>query len=98
MLINLLEETLSCLKDNEKTWDDVLWVGFPEYKIDKDIFRKLADIRYNNGYGAAEVRQDLVVVGKDFWLAREEYDGSEWWGYRKFPVEPIETGNPVSLV
>lgn len=26
-----------------------------------------------------------VVVGKDFWLERGEYDGSEWWSFKTTP-------------
>ena len=32
----------------------------------------------------------LVVVGKDFWLERNNYDGSEWWEFKQVPVEPFE--------
>lgn len=30
----------------------------------------------------------LLVVGKDFWLERHEYDGSEWWEFKALPFEP----------
>ena len=46
----------------------------------------LASINYDNGYGG----QDLfgTIVFKDgIWLERGEYDGSEWWEYRKLPTE-----------
>lgn len=33
----------------------------------------------------------LIVVGKDFWLERHEYDGSEWWEFKSIPMEPEET-------
>ena len=34
---------------------------------------------------------DLLIVGKDFWLERVEYDGSEWWEFKTMPREPEET-------
>ena len=32
-----------------------------------------------------KVAKDLVLVGEDWWLDREEYDGSEWWRFNKKP-------------
>ena len=34
---------------------------------------------------------DLIVVGKDFWIERHEYDGSELWEFKRMPEEPKET-------
>ena len=25
------------------------------------------------------------------WVGRHEYDGSEWWEYKRMPTEPFET-------
>lgn len=38
-----------------------------------------------------EIDMGLIVVGKDFWLERHEYDGSEWWEFKSIPMEPEET-------
>ncbi|MBE6081491.1 MAG: hypothetical protein E7205_02245 [Tissierellaceae bacterium] len=46
-----------------------------------DKFIELADVIYDDGYGSVEVATDLIIVGKDFFMIREEYDGSEWWEY-----------------
>ena len=54
-------------------------------------FCSKADFEYDNGYGAAEIPMDLIVVGKDFWLERHDYDGSEWWEFKTMPEEPEET-------
>jgi hypothetical protein len=27
----------------------------------------------------------IIVVGKDWWLERHEYDGSEWWEFKTMP-------------
>lgn len=90
MLINLKDETLEILNKYDKTWDDVEWVGSVSWNltIDKNQFLTLADREYNNGYGGNEVPLDLVVVGKDFWLERHEYDGSEWWEFKQIPKKP----------
>ena len=77
---NLLEETKEKLAVCHKTPKDVLWVGSSDGSeaITWEEFEKMADFDYDDGYGAAEIRMDLVVVGKDWWLERYEYDGSEW--------------------
>ena len=31
------------------------------------------------------IRLDLVLVGKDWWLKRYEYDGDECWEYKEQP-------------
>ena len=87
--MNLKEETLQVLKDNGKTTKDIRWVGGSKYTIPTELFWKLADVEYNDGFGAQEVAKDLVVVGDDWWLERAEYDGSEWWEYKTLPVEPL---------
>lgn len=33
----------------------------------------------------AEIRTDLVVVGKGWWLERYKYNYSEWWVYKAQP-------------
>ncbi|WP_421354963.1 hypothetical protein [Streptococcus suis] len=45
---------------------------------------------YDSGYGSANVATDLVVVGKNWWLERGEYDGSEWWNYKESPKQVNE--------
>ena len=84
---NLLEETKEKLAVCHKTPKDVLWVGSSDGSeaITWEEFEKMADFDHDAGYGAAEIRMDLVVVGKDWWLERYEYDGSEWWVYKKQP-------------
>lgn len=98
-MINFLEETLDMLKDCGKTEDDVIWVGrcedwtsgYPDVKNTWEWFKSKANFEYDNGYGGAEIPLSLVVVGEDFWLERHEYDGSEWWEYKRMPTEPFET-------
>ena len=42
-------------------------------------------VHYNDGYGLEEINTKLILVGKDFWLERGTYDGSEWWEYKSMP-------------
>ena len=84
-MINLLEETLEILKRNDRTPQDVLWVGDQYKKTTWDDFASIANFNYDNGYGGNEIADELVVVGKDFWLERGEYDGSEWWSFKTTP-------------
>jgi hypothetical protein len=85
---NLLKETLEELKDNGYSESDVEWVGNSDYYFSFDHFKKIADVNYDSGYGAAEVASDLIIVGKDWWLEREEYDGAEGWKFKKKIVKP----------
>ena len=85
-MINFLEETTDFLAEHDKSWNDVHFIRTNEVQV-KDIekFKKSMDFEYDNGYGSEEIPLDLVVVGKDWWLERHEYDGSEWWEYKTIP-------------
>ena len=48
-------------------------------------FLEHANVEYNDRYGLEEINTKLILVGKDFWLERHEYDGSEWWEYKSMP-------------
>ena len=48
-------------------------------------FAAQANKNYDNGFGGTEVLEVTMIVGKDFWLERHEYDGSEWWEYKELP-------------
>ena len=86
--MNLLKETEKILKENGKSFDDVKWIGNKDYYIDIDKFIEVADTEYDDDYGGAKVALDLIIVGKDWWLERAEYDGLEWWDYRKKIKKP----------
>lgn len=96
-MVNFLKETTEVLSENGKTFDDVLWVGSSDGYIEKDLFLKLANINYDNGYGGQEIAQDLLIVGQGWWLERGGYDGSEWWEFKVIPTKPKEKLNPVRL-
>ena len=89
-MTNLLKETLHVLEQNGKETEDVAWCGSENYGyLLWSEFAAIAEYTdYDNGYGAPESATDLVVVGQDWWLAREEYDGSEGWDFRRLPKRP----------
>jgi hypothetical protein len=97
--VNLLQETLNELANNNLTSSNVEWVGSKcgKFKISWDDFVKIADIEYDNGFGGNEIASNLVVVGKDWWLSREEYDGSEWWRFNILPTQQ-EITQPFNCV
>lgn len=87
-MINFLQETKEVLEKYNKTFDDIIFVAdcFHQLRISPEEFiRRAENIIYDNGYGLEEINTALVVVGKDFWLERHEYDGSEWWEYKSIP-------------
>lgn len=87
-MTNLLQETLNQLESNDRCSEDVIWVGSSDgkFSITWAEFAKIADVDYNAGYGSQLIASDLVVVGDDFWLDRDEYDGSECWTFNSLPV------------
>jgi len=87
-MINLLAETIRDLKSAGKNPSDVVWVGTITCKTTWEQFKTVADVNYDNGYGSAQVAQDLLVVGRGWWLERHEYDGSEWWEFKETMKEP----------
>ncbi len=100
---NLLNETLEIMKKNNKTPEDVNFIRckwsnwekdfeYSEYKhyMTWDDFASQADKEYDNGYGGTEVKDDLQIVGTNWWLERHEYDGFEWWEFKSLPKKPKE--------
>jgi hypothetical protein len=95
--MNLLQETIEILTLNGKGSQDVLWVGDKTHKTTWDNFENVADVEYNAGYGSVKVALDLIVVGIDWWLERNEYDGSEGWEYKETP-KMLEDGIDLKAV
>lgn len=86
--MNLLEETKTDLYKHGKTIEDIKWVGTKHYYVDVDKFIELANVKYDDGFGAPEVAENLIITGDDWWMERHEYDGSEWWEFKEIPTEP----------
>jgi len=85
MKYTLLTETLETLKHRGYTPEDVICVFTNTSKFSWEDFAKVADVEYDGGYGAQEVAEDLQIMGKDWWMDRHEYDGSECWVFHAKP-------------
>lgn len=85
-MINLLQETIRALRAADKTIDNVLWIGNSQNSWSWEDFSKIADFEYDNGFGYIYIPEDLVVVGKDWWLERYNYEGAEHWEFKERPT------------
>src|ERR1700735_291520 len=99
--VNLLQETLDCLRENGKTPEEVLWVGDWKESYSWDDFIKAADFTYlprawrvdSNDLDPRQtpslLRAGLKIVGKDWWLERADcWDRSERWEFYTLPTRP----------
>ncbi len=84
-MTNLLTETIEFLKEHGKTQEDVQWINCDEKSFSWDEFSILANFVYDNGFGGQIINESLNVIGKDWWIERHEYDGSEWWEFKTLP-------------
>lgn len=50
-------------------------------------FLDLLDFNYDHSYGSQEL-QGIIWYIDGTWSERGEYDGSEWWEYKKTPNIP----------
>ncbi len=99
--MNLLRETIDAITDNHQAVDKIIFIGseFTGHQCTWKEFEKLADVEYDESYGAQKVACDLVIVFKDgSKLLREEYDGSEWWKYQQLFKRPKKSFPIKSLV
>lgn len=83
--MNFLQETKEILRNHELTLKDIKFVQTEKGSISIKQFVDLANIEYDPSFGSPEIVLSLRVVGKDWWLERHEYDGSEWWEFKKKP-------------
>ena len=88
--MNLLQETLNVLKISGLCPNDVRWVGSGDFYTTWEVFAKIANTEYYEGYGSQEVACDLVIIGDNWWMERTEYDGSEAWDFKTVPLKPTE--------
>lgn len=97
---NLWEETIEILKNHSLTWGDVdaVILDYDNVIISKENFEEVArKTNYDSGYGCAEIRSDLIIVGWNWWLERAEYEGVEWWEFKSKPYIPNEITKITSL-
>lgn len=96
--MNLYKETVAELHAQGKTTEDVKWVGSNTVWFSWAEFAAIAsETAYYEGFGHQEIALDLLIVGSDWWLERHEYDGSEWWAYKKLPQKPVKHIIPSRL-
>lgn len=78
------EETEIAIADSGHSVNDVMFIGSSDgkYRLPWSEFEKISDFTYDRGFGAQEIAKDLIIYFKDkTYIARGEYDGSEWWEY-----------------
>jgi len=113
-MTNLLQETIEYLKYHGHTLDDIKFIMSNENnyyyslqktvqenfyaKVNAEILKNILNVNYDSGYGSQNINRDLKLVGDDFWLERHEYDGSEWWEFKKFPEYKSEFEVPATEV
>lgn len=99
--MNLLKETIEVLEERGYSFDDVESIQGRDERISVERFKTLADKEYDDGYGAAEVATDLVILMKDgSWFSRWEYDGSEGWQYNRRPkvIQELSDDRIVTVI
>jgi len=94
--MNALKELIKELEELSKTTDNIVairisndddYFGEPlEYNI--TTLEEL-NFEYDNGFGVQEL-YGYVLLDDNDWLERHEYDGSEWWEYKKYPKWVLE--------
>lgn len=52
-----------------------------------DFLNQLSKYKYDAGYGGQQLFGTIWYTDKT-WSERGEYDGSEWWEYKKSPAIP----------
>lgn len=97
MDMNLLEETLITLREYGKSLDDIKWFGQLDGYMPLEHIKEILDVDYDDGFGCVEISQTLVICGEDWWLERNEYDGSEWWEYKEKPTKPKQQATNFNI-
>ena len=85
----IIQQTKEFVKGIDKK---VAWIGSEdeEYQLTFEEFLNLEPQEYDQGYGAQEVAQDLIIVFEDGSTAiRQEYDGSEGWQYNPYTSSKV---------
>ena len=86
MYETLYEETVKVLKENGKEPSDVKFVCAFPFITDWEHFRINSNFHYDSGYGSTEINMQLKIVGDNWYLRRQDYDGSEWWEFEQMPT------------
>lgn len=99
MSINASEELLKAIpfgNDIERAciqvdpdYDSCTTYYLDKYYLPEDYkkFFELLDFEYENGFGRQRL-DGTVWLADGSWLERGEYDGSEWWEWKRSPDVP----------
>lgn len=89
-------ETIEALERHGHNGDEVIfvtdgihncfWLDFVEQ------LTGIGPLKYDAGYGIVIINLDLKIVGSNWWLERQQYDGKEWWAYKEQPKNPCQPG------
>ena len=99
-MINAKQELVDHIGDREVRYVSVT-LGDEFSKVRKHVEGALAEVLpqldfcYDSGYGGQNL-YGTIWYKDGTWSNRDEYDGSEWWAYRKCPELP--EGAKSSLV
>ncbi len=97
-VINLLDETQQALERHELSFRNIKFIKNAEGKVPIAEFEKeAANFNYENGFGEVFVDPTLCIVGKFWWMERENYNGLEGWVFHKKPKEPALTAGDFLL-
>lgn len=77
------------LQENNLTYEDIDYyklIYVKTFSSEKPKEIKINDLNYDDGYGGQELH-GIIVFKNGTWLERGEYDGAEWWEYKKTPTK-----------
>jgi hypothetical protein len=109
IFMTLLEETLEALKAHGLSEKDVLWCGtsgqyYPHCYFTWEDFKEVAQVDTEG----KRVADDLIIVGRNWWLERYtyiEYKDAEYhkydqdcWVFHCMPLKPLDYLKPEKLV
>ena len=85
-MANLLSETRQVLAQYDLELNDIRFIKTSEGDFyPSNGGRTFLNVEYDDGFGGQEIDPNLMIVGDDWWLERHEYDGSEWWEFKRLP-------------
>ena len=91
--MNLLKETIFCISAHGQAPENIIFIGSEQsgYQCSWERFKELANVEYDDGYGAQKVAYDLIIVfNNGARMQREAYDGAEAWQFiQTFRVPPV---------
>ena len=84
---NLLRETQKILAKNGLCLEDIVFISTSSGDFyPSNGGRIFLNVEYNNGFGGQEIDPALKIVGRNWWLERQEYDGYEGWEFKRLPT------------